>query len=63
MAVPVAYGNSCARNWIGAAAEAYATAMATLGLSHICDLLHNLKKCQVLNSLSKARDNVGSLIH
>ena len=37
MAAPEAYGNSQARDWIGAAAEAYATAIATPDLRHICD--------------------------
>ena len=35
---------------------AYATATATLDLSHICDLCHSLQQHQILNPLSKARD-------
>ena len=38
MAAPAAYGNSQARGQIGAAAEAYASAMATPDLSHIYNL-------------------------
>ena len=35
---------------------AYATAMATSDLSHICDLHCNLQQCRILNPLSKAKD-------
>ena len=41
MATPEAYAGSQARGQIGAADEAYATATATLNLSHICDLCHS----------------------
>ena len=41
---------------------AYATAMATLDLSHIYDLPHILKQCWVLNPPSKARDQTRILI-
>ena len=37
-ATPVAYGSFQARGPIGAAAEAYATAIATPDLSHLCNL-------------------------
>ena len=37
-ATPSAYGSSQARGRIGAAAETYATATATLDLRHICNL-------------------------
>ena len=47
---------SWARGWIGAAAVVYATVMATLDPSHICDLCFSLLQCQILNSLSEARD-------
>ena len=30
--------------------------IATLALSHICDLHHSLQQCRILNPLSKARD-------
>ena len=45
---PVAYGSSWARGPIGAAAEAYSKAMATLDLSCICDLCSSLWQCPVL---------------
>ena len=35
---------------------AYATAMATLDLSQICDLHHSLQQCQILHPLSEVRD-------
>ena len=35
---------------------AHATATATLDLSRICNLHHNLWQCQILNPLTKARD-------
>ena len=55
---PVAFGSSQGRGWIGAAAEAYATARATavVDLSLICNVYHSLRQCQILNPLSKARD-------
>ena len=36
--------------------QAYTTATATLGPSHICDLRHNLWQRQILNPLSQAGD-------
>ena len=36
--------------------QIYATAMAMLDLSHICDLGCSLWQCQIINLLSKARD-------
>ena len=56
MAAPAAYGNSQAKGWIGAATEAYATAMATPDSRHIFDLRHTLWQCQVFNPMSRARD-------
>ena len=35
---------------------AYTTATATQESSHICDLHHNSRQCQILNPLSRARD-------
>ena len=35
--------------------QAYATAIATLDLSHICNLCHSLWQHQILNPLSEAR--------
>ena len=55
-ATPVAYGSSQARGQIGAAAEAYVTVTATLDPSCICNLHHSLCQLQILNTLSKARD-------
>ena len=52
----VAYGSSQARGRIAAAAEAYTTAIAMPGPSHICDLCHSFQQCQILNPLSGARD-------
>ena len=36
-------------------AYATATAMATLDLSHICKLRHNLRQCRILNPLNEDR--------
>ena len=36
--------------------QAYTTAVATLDLSHICDLHGYLRQLWILNSFSKARD-------
>ena len=41
---------------MGAAAEAYTTAMETPDLSCICDPHCSLQQCQMLNPLSEARD-------
>ena len=35
---------------------AYTTAIATPDLSHICNLYHSSRQCQILNPLSEARD-------
>ena len=56
MAAPVAYGSAQARDGIGAAAEASATAETREDPSCICDLHHSLKQHQILNHLSEARD-------
>ena len=58
LATPVAYGSSRARGCIRASAEAYATATATPDSSHIFDLCHSLLQRQILNPLSKARDQI-----
>ena len=34
----------------------YTTATATQDLSHICDLHHSTRQCQIFNPLSEARD-------
>ena len=36
--------------------QAYTTSTATWYLSCVCDLLHGLQQCQILNPLSVARD-------
>ena len=41
---------------------AYATTIATPDLSRICDLHHSSQKCQILNPLSKARDQTCNLM-
>ena len=55
-AAPEAFGNYQARGQIGAAAEAYTKATATLDLSCICDLQCSLWQNRILNPLSQARD-------
>ena len=42
--------------------QAYATAIATLDTSHICDLWHRFQQCWILNPLSRAKDWIGILI-
>ena len=56
MAVPVAYGSSRGRGWIGAAAEVFATAMATLDLSCICYLRHSCSNAGSFNPPHRAGD-------
>ena len=41
---------------------AYATATATWDPSHVCDLHHSSRQCQILNPLSKARDQTCILL-
>ena len=55
-AVPTAYGNSQARGESELQLLAYTTAIATQDLSSICNLHHSSWQCQILNLLSKARD-------
>ena len=55
-AASVTSGSSQARGRIGVAAEAYATAMAVLNLSCICDLCHSSQQCWILNPLTEAGD-------
>ena len=50
------YGSSQTRGWIGAAAEAYATATATWDLSLIYNLHCSLWQYGIPNPLSEARD-------
>ena len=55
-ALPVAYGSFQTGVQLELQLLSYATATVTLDLSHICDLHHILWQWQILNSLSKARD-------
>ena len=55
-------GGSWARGQIGAAAAALHHAPATPDPSHVCDLHHNAQQRQILNSLSKARDQTHILM-
>ena len=41
---------------------AYATATATLDLSHVCNLFHSSQQCWILNALRKARDQTCNLM-
>ena len=60
---PVTYGSSQARSQIGAAAEPYATAIATatLNLSSICELHHSLWQHWILNPLRRGMEHTSSL--
>ena len=62
MALPAAC--ECFQTWgqIGAAAMAYVTAMATLDPKLIWHLHCSLQQCQILNLLSKARDQTPILV-
>ena len=55
-AAPAAYGSSQARVELELQLPAYTIATATLDLSHICYLHCSLQQCQILNPLSKAKD-------
>ena len=67
-ATPTAYGNSQARGWIEAVVKSklqllgYATATAMSDLSHICDLHHSLWQHQILNPVSRAKDQIRILM-
>ena len=58
-AAPAAYGGSQARGLIGVQLLTYTTATATPDLSSICNLHHNSRQHQILNPLSKTRDQTG----
>ena len=62
MAATTARGSSWASGHIGAAAEAYATAIVTPDPSHICNLHHSLPQHWILNQLSEARDRTHILM-
>ena len=55
-AAAVAHGSSRTRGRIGAAAAAFATAIATPDPSQVFNLCHNLWQYQILNPLNEARD-------
>ena len=61
-APPSAYGGSQARGPIGAAAAAYARAIATPDLSHVCDLHHSTHQRQIPDPLNEARDQTHILM-
>ena len=56
MATPTAHGSSQARGQIKFWLQTYAIATATQDPSHICNLHRSLRQSQILNPLSKARD-------
>ena len=62
MATAAAYGSPWARSRFTAAAVTYAIATATLDPSHICDLHHSSEQHQILNPLSKVRDQTHILM-
>ena len=61
MPTPMAYGNSCARGHIRAAAETFATATATLDQSCIYDLNCSLQQHLIFNPLSEGKEDTGNL--
>lgn len=62
VATPVVYGSSWVRGQIGAAAEAYTKATATLDLSLMCTLCCSLCLYQIPNPLSKTSDLTRALM-
>ena len=59
---PVAHLTSVARGQIGAAAKAYATAMAPSDPNCICNLRCSLQQHQILNPLREVRDGTHLLM-
>ena len=57
-AAPTAHRGSQARGWIGA----YTRATATWDWSCFCNPHHSSQQCQILNPLSKARDQTRNLM-
>ena len=55
-AVPVAYGSSKLGVELKLQLPAYTTAIATSDPSHVCNLHHSSRQCQILNPLSEAQD-------
>jgi len=58
----MAYGGSQARGLMGAVAPAYARATAMWDPSRVCDLHHSSWQHQILNPLSKSRDQTHNLM-
>ena len=56
LATSTAYGSSKARDWIGAIATSLHHSHTMPDLSHIGDLHHSSRQCQIVNLLNKARD-------
>ena len=61
-ATPVAYGGSQARGLIGAAATGLRQSHTTQDPSRVCNLHHSSRQRQILNPLSKARDQTHNLM-
>ena len=61
-ATPMAYGSSQARVPVGAVAATLCIATATTDLNLVCDLHHSSWQCQILNPLSKAREQTHVLM-
>ena len=66
---PVAYGSSQARGWITAAAAGHRHSHSNVRFffrgffpSHVCNLHHSSQQRQILNPLSKARDQTCNLM-
>ena len=59
-ATPTAYGGSQAKGWNIALATSLHT--ATQDPSHVCDLHHSSRQRQILNLLSKGRDQTRNLM-
>ena len=61
-AAPVTYGSS----WLGVESglqlSAYTTSTTTPDLNHVCSLHHSSQQCQILNTLSQARDQTYNLM-
>ena len=62
MATPAAYRSFQPGAELKLQLPAYSTVMVTLDPSCICDLCHSLRQGQTLNPLSKARDQISSLV-
>ena len=61
-AAPSAYGGSQARSLIRAVATGLCQSHSNSGSNHVCDLHHSSRQRQILNPLSKARDQTRNLM-